>query len=372
MKILPMLLVLVSLQCSAPAMASEPEKTIRIVATGIGISPDSARQNALGNAVAQVIGRLLTAETMVEKDRLLQEEILRTPGVFTDGERIVAEGRNADGLFSVKLEVPVAVERLKRRLELIHVFSGTATAGGGGGADVDRLLAKYPNSAYSYFIGKVEAEAKNPASGRTRASVPVTVKWDDRFLGELRDLLAKTAKSSLKDVDIMAFRGGANRDLAKDNAVICFSPKHPFLNIKARECFVFDQKDAAVAGKGAAPRWPGSILALLGEKKILTVSMNFKGKSGKLAESINYEFVGKDKVVAARKEAGRSPANVGFILRSGSFDPPNIIWRDPETNVLYFITEEVFSLIADVDIDANSAQQVADVEVSISNVTVNE
>ena len=170
----------------------------------------------------------------------------------------------------------------------------------------------------------------------------------------------------------MEFRNGPRLNVARDNAVICFSSKHPFLNIKAKECFVFDPKDAAVPEKGGAGRWPGSLLALLQEKKIITVSMNFKEKTGKLAESINYEFVGKDRVETVPKVAGKGTAGAGVILRSGSFDPPNIIWRDPETGVTYFITDEVFSIVADVDIDEKSARQAADVEVTMSNVKVNE
>ena len=370
-----MLLIAVTMQVSIAAVAAEREPAVRVVAAGVGITPESARQNALGNAVTQVIGRLLPPETVVEKDRILQDEILRNPAVFMDGERIVSEGKNADGLYSVKLEAQVAAERLKRRLELLRVFPGTdgsAESLGPGGAEAARLLAKYPNSAYTFFIGKLEADTKNSGGGRTRASLPITVKWDDRFLGDLREVLAKTARSTLKDVDLMEFRNGPRLNVARDNAVICFSSKHPFLNIKAKECFVFDPKDAAVPEKGGAGRWPGSLLALLQEKKIITVSMNFKEKTGKLAESINYEFVGKDRVETVPKVAGKGTAGAGVILRSGSFDPPNIIWRDPETGVTYFITDEVFSIVADVDIDEKSARQAADVEVTMSNVKVNE
>ena len=364
--------------------AGEPENIERVIVTGIGVDFDKAKQNAYRNAVEQVLGSLISSDTILEKGQLLNDEILRNCSDYVTASRTVSQEKGEDGLSSLKLEVQIAVSELRKKIDGLHIpfrkgeggQSSSGVARGGEekniGTDIDKLLARYPRSAYDFYVGKPEIESTNPANGRTKAQIPITIKWDIQYLADLRDVLARTARTELKGVEIASFKDGEHRDLAKENRIVCITRNHPNRTGKADNCFAFSKSDSVISEISydniRNAKWPGSFLSLLAAKKMVTVSLYFKDKTGKLVESVNYEFVNKDAVGARMPGAGQPSSKAGLLLKSGSFDPPNILWKDAASNVVYLLKDEVFSLIAYVDMDTNSIKDITNVEVSMSNV----
>ncbi len=46
--------------------SQEPEKIEKVIATGVGIDFEKAKQNAIRNAIEQVVGTYVTSDTMVK------------------------------------------------------------------------------------------------------------------------------------------------------------------------------------------------------------------------------------------------------------------------------------------------------------------
>ena len=104
-----------------PVHAEEPEETIKIVVTGVGTDTDAARRNAVRNAVEQVIGVYVTADTIVRNRELLKDEILSYSGGYIKGSRIIEEKPTQDRHVVVKLEASIVSTKLKRKIESLNI-----------------------------------------------------------------------------------------------------------------------------------------------------------------------------------------------------------------------------------------------------------
>jgi hypothetical protein len=358
--------LLVALLCATATVAhgAEGEHSTTVIASGVGLDPAKARSNAIRNAVEQAIGSCVAADTIVRNNRLLQNEVLRASGNYVADVRLIAQETGEDGLVSVKLEAVLATARLKGELESLGITAHCTAAAASPGDKSGELLDRFPQGAFSFAVARPELGDRDPASGRTRASIPITITWDSRYVADLRDQLARTARQELKRVEIATFREGANYRLAKDSRIVCVTDKHPNRSGKADACYAFDK--AEVEASAARNRWPGALFAQLNTKKFVTVSIYFKDRTGRLVESMNYEFVGKEGEAANRTPTDGA-SKVGLLLRSGGFSPPNILWRDPATDILYILTGEAFALSTNVDMDAAGMKDITNIDVSMSN-----
>jgi hypothetical protein len=365
-------LVLLGIFCigATAAHGADGEETITVIATGVGLDPAKARTNAVRNAVEQAVGSCVDAGAIVRTNRRLQDEILKVSGDFIADTRLLAQETGDDGLASVKLETRIATARLKSGLAALgldpHCTSPAAASPRGDEAGA--LLARFLQGGYSFAIAKPERGTKDPATGRFQATIPITVTWDGHYLAELRNLLAKTAGKELKHVEIATFREGANYRLARESRIVCITDRHPNRTGKADACYAFPR--AEVDDSAVRNRWPGALFTLLTTKKFVTVSVYFKGKAGKLVESLNYEFVAKEG--SGGKRPAQAPSEVGLLLRSGGFNLPNIFWRDPDTDILYLLGGEAFSLNTNVDMDAAGPNDITNIEAVMSNYSSND
>ena len=98
------------------AHADEPEKIEKVVVSGIGIDMDKAKQNAIRNAVEQVIGSYVSSDTIVQNSAILKDEVLSYSGGYVKDMKILSHEKNDDGLYSVKIEANVISTKLKRKL----------------------------------------------------------------------------------------------------------------------------------------------------------------------------------------------------------------------------------------------------------------
>ncbi|HUT95574.1 MAG TPA: hypothetical protein VMY37_39325 [Thermoguttaceae bacterium] len=105
--------------------AQEPAPGIQsrgpeVVATGVGTDPQGATQNAVVNAVEQVVGILVDAETIVNNDEIVRDRVLTySRGFVEDFKEIYRWQEN--GLHYVRIRAIVSATRLGEKLKAQNV-----------------------------------------------------------------------------------------------------------------------------------------------------------------------------------------------------------------------------------------------------------
>ena len=123
-------LALAALPCAKLLGAEEQSSpaTSEVVAIGVGVDPDKALKNALMNAVQQVVGLVLDAETLVKDEALVKEQILTYSDGFVNTFQKLKDGKRDDGLFEVTISASVKrrqiVEKLKESKVSITKIDG--------------------------------------------------------------------------------------------------------------------------------------------------------------------------------------------------------------------------------------------------------
>ena len=194
--------------------ADEPEKTEKVVVTGTGENPTTARQDAIRNAVEQVVGTFINAETMVRDSALISDEILTFSGGYVKESRILST--KVDGnLVSIKLEALVISTKLKRKIEALNIATkkidrgslfgeafSKARAVKSGNEWLEKVLVKYPQAAYKIELGKPKIGTINHTTNKAQVKVAVNLSFDDQWIAELESVLKAVAYKELSNVDI--------------------------------------------------------------------------------------------------------------------------------------------------------------------------
>lgn len=101
--------------------SGSPEAGSQVVtADGSGLDKEAAVRDACRAAIRQVVGEVVDAETVVENDRLIKDEIL----VYSDGlveRHEVIEERREDGLVRVTIKATVKRRSLIQKLESVGI-----------------------------------------------------------------------------------------------------------------------------------------------------------------------------------------------------------------------------------------------------------
>lgn len=193
--------------------ADEPEKLETVVVTGMGINADKARQNAIRNAVEQVIGTYVSSDTIVQNSALIKDEILSYSGGYVQKSRIVSSEKSDDGLILVKLEALVVSTKLKRKIEALNIasknvdggnlfreaFSKASTARSSDKL-LSKILAKYPQAAYQLDLGKPEIISVDHTTNKAKVKININVKYDAGFISEFETVLKTISYKQLTDL----------------------------------------------------------------------------------------------------------------------------------------------------------------------------
>ena len=108
-----------ALKLSLPGRTS---KVLDIVATGVGSNPQRAQQNAFSSAIEQTLGVLVDAETIVENDQVVRDQVLKfSRGYVNDFE--VLERGDKGGLHFVRIRAKVAAGRLGEELKAQNIVA---------------------------------------------------------------------------------------------------------------------------------------------------------------------------------------------------------------------------------------------------------
>jgi len=117
-KITVSLLFLLVCVATAPLnRAADSINSRTVTVTGIGTTFEDARRDAFRNAINQVVGTLVDAETRVVQEQVI-EEIMTASNAYIESHKIIERKQEADGLRSVTMEAVVQYRALQKRLEV--------------------------------------------------------------------------------------------------------------------------------------------------------------------------------------------------------------------------------------------------------------
>jgi len=365
------------------ADAEEPEKTMKVIVTGIGADADAARLNAIRNAVEQVIGVYVSADTLVKNQAILKDEILGYSGGYVGDTRIVSEEHDRDGLIAVTIEADVVASKLKRKLEFLNIAvrnvegktlfneaTGRMEEKRSGAALLEKFISKYPQAAYNIEVGAPQIKSVDQATGKATLGISLKIRWDQAFLHELRSVMEQVARQELKLADILSFSQGINKKHLRNGTVICFSPQSRIRAGIAENCMILENRHPDLLTRNAGRR--RSLINLPASDNAMSLTLTFKDRTGNEVHTASYAFQRQDsdscnKQGIVYERGNPRSSTLRFVLSGEGFKPPNILWRDLRNRQLLIVTDGVFNIDLPVTVDANVLKEVQAVEVHMNS-----
>jgi len=371
--------------CFSPFLvyADEPEKTMKVIVTGIGADTAAARLNATRNAVERVIGVYVSADTLVKNHALLKDEILSYSGGYVRDGRIVSEEHGRDGLVAVTIEADVVASKLKRKLEFLNIAvrnvegeklfdeaSGRLEEKRAGAALLEKIISKYPQAANNFEVGALQIKSVDQAAGMATLGISLKIRWDQAFLHELRSVIEQVARQELKLADILSFSQGINKKHLRNGTVICFSTQSRIRAGMAENCMILENQHPDLLTRNADRR--RSLINLPASANAMSLTLTFKDIAGNAIQTVSYAFNrqdsdGCDKQEIAYERGNPRSSTLRFVLSCEGFKPPNILWRDMRNRRLLIVTDGVFSIDVPVRMDANVLKEVQTIEVHMNS-----
>lgn len=106
--------------------AQNTQQIVEVVATGYGSTVREATKAALRSAVEAVVGTIIDATTLVENDKLIEDEILSySAGMISSAKTIGEPKKSADGIYCVKVKASVKKGRLEEKLKAASAVNVT-------------------------------------------------------------------------------------------------------------------------------------------------------------------------------------------------------------------------------------------------------
>jgi len=365
------------------ADAEEPEKTMKVIVTGIGADADAARLNATRNAVERVIGVYVSADTLVKNHALLKDEILSYSGGYVRDSRIVSEEHGRDGLVAVTIEADVVASKLKRKLEFLNIAvrnvegeklfdeaSVRLEEKRAGAALLEKIISKYPQAAYNFEVGAPQIKSVDQAAGMATLGISLKIRWDQAFLHELRSVIEQVARQELKLADILSFSQGINKKHFRNGTVICFSSRSRIRAGMAENCMILENEHPDLLARNADRRM--SLINLPASANAMSLTLTFKDIAGNVIQTVSYTFNrqdsdGCDKQGIAYEQGNPRSSTLRFVLSGQGFKQPNILWRDLRNRRLLIVTDGVFNIDLPVRMDANVLKEVQTIEVHMNS-----
>ena len=101
---------------------------VTVVVTGVGVDVDAATRNAWSAAISQVVGTMVSSETIVANNHLVKDEILSNSRGFVQSSTVL-DTRSEDGLVSVDLKVIVQKSPLRQKLTDLQLIKVAVDGG---------------------------------------------------------------------------------------------------------------------------------------------------------------------------------------------------------------------------------------------------
>jgi hypothetical protein len=193
-----------------PPGASGPQ--VKVVATGVGMDGEMALKNAFSHAIEQAVGVLVDAETIVDNDQLIRDQVL----TFTRGvlQQYAVTGRwQEEGLWHVRIWALVSVNPLSEKLTAQNItvrqvpgelLWGQAVVEIQNESQAAEIFARAMRDfgidklVKVEIVGEPDAIEKNPVTAKLRVRVRLTPdfeKWQPLHRN-LEPILKKIASAS--------------------------------------------------------------------------------------------------------------------------------------------------------------------------------
>ena len=194
--------------------SAQPNRVMgqRVIAEGVGTTPDEAIKDAFRNAVRQVVGAVVDAETLVKNDEIIDDKVLTYSDGFIKGyEEVVGSKKVKGGLHRIKIEAQVERRSVIAKLRAANVIVKEVDGKGLFAEAVTQLEAEmdaaallkkqfegFPQSCITAtLLGTPELVEKstNQATVRLHVQIEPDLKAYKAFSGKLISILDKLAQS---------------------------------------------------------------------------------------------------------------------------------------------------------------------------------
>ena len=111
--------------------AQDADKTVTLVVTGQGKTPDEAKQSALRSAIEQAFGAFISSKTEILNDNLVKDEIVSVANGNIQKFEIISEVQIPNGGYATTLNAIVSVTKLTSFVEskgVVAEFKGSLLA----------------------------------------------------------------------------------------------------------------------------------------------------------------------------------------------------------------------------------------------------
>ena len=109
-----------------PLAAAAQGEVKQVVVEGMGVDVKEARRNAVRAAVVATVGEMVDAETLVENDELVQDQILTYSNGFVESMKVLSATTNATGLVTLRVRADVRKSQLQRKLTEVMATNADA------------------------------------------------------------------------------------------------------------------------------------------------------------------------------------------------------------------------------------------------------
>ncbi len=205
-------------------------QTQEVVAEGVGSTADEAIKDAYRNAVRQVVGAVVDAETLVKNDELIDDKVLTYSDGFIKGyEEVDGSKKVKDGLHRIKIKAQVERRSVIAKLKAANVTMKQVDGKGLFAESITQLEAEneaaemlekqfegFPQSYITATVkGKPEVKEKNADGAIVRIVLQVEVDPDayKGFTSRVIPILSKLATDKGEfTADFAASSGGPYLD----------------------------------------------------------------------------------------------------------------------------------------------------------------
>lgn len=359
--------------------AEEPEKTEKVVATGYGVNADKAKENAIRNAVEQVIGTYVTSDTIVKNSQLVKDEILSFSGGYVKETRVISQKQDNDGLSVVQIEATVVSTKLKRKLESLNVATKQVDGGSlfgesfskinaqkSGSEVFAKILSKYPQAAYKIDVGRPEIKSTDQNKNTAKVAIPLTVRWDDAFIDELKDVSSKVAKEEVKLADLETLDKEYYTYSAKgeNSRILCFSRKAVIKSGKADVCEIIDYPELwkNAVSKGNIDKERHFINTGSGHH-FMSFLIYFKDKDNNVLDSTTWTYGNYPRDYDTLEKHGLAWEARNKLERMSGVSYPLVFWS--YTPHVLLLTDGVYNTVIETEVNVESLGKAASIEVQI-------
>jgi hypothetical protein len=290
------------LSIAIAARADEPpaSSNVDIVASGIGKDETAATKDALSNAVCQAIGQFVSADTLVQNDQLVRDQILTYSDGFVEHYDAVGKPRQTDGgLISVTIRASVRRSKLLEKVKASNI-SVMAVDGKnlfGEAVTKQEQRAKAADLAAKEFSGAQQALIKTELAGKptyddktrvVNATLMVDIDQDAyrKFVQRIEQVLDQTATEQATIAGEGHFGGGQPPGLTSVNEVVDLR-RSPSPVLVVCERMSNDLKSSRWRAYALAPEVMAAVRRAL---EPISISVDLLDEHGEVVDSCNIPF----------------------------------------------------------------------------------